>query len=153
VSRSKQLASDLAVSALVPFLALWIYEISNLVVLVTQGARVSLSVAGWIPLGVSGVSQGGLSPLTKVLQVVMATGLLLPLGTLFSREKLLIARTIVVSSVGVYLASGYWEILSLLTVVPMAVHTLVFVGGTSALSIILLTGSERLRHFRQQPPI
>jgi hypothetical protein len=153
VTRSKLLAADLAVSALMPILALWIYEVSNLVVLVIQGAGVSLSMVGWIPIGVSGVTHGGLSPLTKVLQVIMAAGLLLPLGAFFSRERLLVAETFAVSTIGVYLASSYWEALSLLTVVPLAVHALVFIAGTSALAIVLLTRSERLHHLRQQPDL
>jgi hypothetical protein len=101
VPRTRLLSVDLVVSVLVPFLAVWVYEISNLIVMAAQGASVSLSMAGWIPLGVVGVSQGGLSPLTKVLQVVVATSVLVPVWALFSRTRLLVAETFLLSTVGI----------------------------------------------------
>jgi hypothetical protein len=148
VYRSKLLPVDLTVSVLVPFLALWVYEIANLIALAAQGDGVSLSVAGLIPLGVAGVSQGALSPLTKILQVAMATSLILPLGAMFSKKGLIIAETVVLSTVGVYLASSYWEMLSLLTVVPMTLHTGIFIAGTCTLALVLARELDRPHHFR-----
>jgi hypothetical protein len=129
---------DLIASALVPLLAVWVYEVSNLVVLVAQGASVSISMTGWIPLGVAGVSQNGLSPLTKVFQIALATGLLVPIWALFSKARLLVAETFLLATLGVYLASAYWEMLSLLTVIPMAAHESLFVVGTGVITIVLL---------------
>ena len=132
------LATDLAASALVPLVTIWVYEISNVAVLAAQGAQVTLSTAGLLPLGVAGIVQSGLSPLTKVFQVVLAVGAILPLVVAFSRSKLLIAETFVLSSLGVYVASIYWEMLSLLTTVPIAVHTTIFISGTSGLTVVIL---------------
>lgn len=113
-----------------------------------QGASVSLSMAGWIPLGVAGVSQGALSPFTKIIQVAMATCLILPLGAMFSKKGLIIAESVVLSTVGIYLASSYWEMLSLLTVVPMALHTGIFIAGTCTLALVLARELDRLHHLR-----
>jgi hypothetical protein len=139
------------VSASVPFLAVWLYEVSNLIVLAGQGYGVSLSMAGWLPLGVAGVSSGGISLLTKGLQIIVAVGLILPLGFVFSRSRLLVAETFVVSTVGIYLASAYWELLSILTVVPVALHTGLFIAGTSVLVVVLLREVSWPRHVQNAP--
>jgi len=148
VYRFKLLPVDLTVSVLVPFLALWVYEISNLIALASQGDGVSLTLSGLIPLGVAGVSQGALSPLTKILQIAMATGLILPFGIIFSKKGLIIAETVILSTLGVYLASSYWEMLSLLTEVPMALHTGIFIAGTCAVVLVLARELDRPHHFR-----
>jgi hypothetical protein len=150
VSRSRSMPVDLIAAALVPFLTIWLYEIANWVVLAVQGARVSLSTVGWLPLGVAGVTSGGLSPLTKVFQIALAVGLLLPLWKLFSKARLWIADAFIISSVGIFLASAYWEMLSILTVLPMAIHTGIFIVGASATVFVLLHSSQvgRPRHVR-----
>ena len=146
--RSKLLLVDLAVAASMPLLALWVYEITNLAVLAAQGDEVTLSIAGWIPLGVAGVSQGGLLPLTKVLQMGLAAGLILPLRWLFARSGLRVAETFVLSTLGVYLASAYWEVLSLVTTVSMEVHSGIFIAGTAVLAFALLWAFDDSRSIR-----
>lgn len=129
---------DLFITALVPFFAIWLYEISNWIALVEQGYRASLTLAGWLPLGVAGTTTGSLSPLTKVIQVAVAIGILFPLGKLFSKIGLLIAETFILSTVGVYLASLYWESLFMLSVFPMVLHVGIFVAGACILQLLLL---------------
>lgn len=141
----KLVAADIAVSALVPILTVWVYEVSNLAVLAAQGVQATLNVGGFLPLGVAGVVQSGLSPLTKVAQVVLATAFILPFGLAFSRYRLQTAKTLVIASVGVFVASTYWEMLSLLSSVPMEVHTVIFIGGTCAITMLLLLGTDRPR--------
>jgi hypothetical protein len=140
VLRSKKIAADLVVTALVPLVAVWLYELSNMAVLSAQGASVSLTVAGWVPVGVAGVSSAAPSPLTKMAQILLSTGSLLPLTVLFSKAKLFLARAFLLSTAGAFLASTYWELLSLLTVVPMAVHLGIFLVATASISFALLKG-------------
>ena len=130
-------------SAGVPFLGLWVYELSNWIVLAPQGLSVTFSMAGWLPVGVAAVSSGGVSLLSKGLQVVIATSLLLPLCVLLSKKKLVTAKTLAVSTLGIYLASAYWEMLSALDTIPMAYHTFVFATGVSVASLAMLTITER----------
>jgi hypothetical protein len=148
VHQHRQVAFDFILSASVPFLALWIYEISNFAVLAAQGSSVSLSMNGLLPLGVAGVSSVGLSPLTKILQVALAIAFILPLGAAFSKQRLFISMASVLSSVGIYLASAYWEMLSLLSTIPMSVHVGVFIAGTSAIAVILLRSLSRPLQFQ-----
>ena len=136
--RLKRLVLDLSVAAVVPLLTVWLYEFSNLAVLAAQGERVSMTVAGWIPLGVGGVSQNALSPFTKLAQVLLATGLLLPLSVLFSKAKLALSKAFVLTMVGAFLASTYWELLSQLSMIPMTVHVSVYLVATATVSFALL---------------
>ena len=139
------MATDMVASASTPLLAVWLYEIANSIVLLVQGCTVTLSTAGLLPLGVAGVSSGGLSPFTKALQVLVAVIFMLPVGVFFSQKRLVIAETFVLSTVGIYLASAYWEMLSVLSGIPMVVHIGLFVAGADALTITLLwTLSSRL---------
>jgi hypothetical protein len=150
VQRFRTLFVDLGVSALVPLLALWGYELSNLIVMAAQGASVSFSLAGWIPLGVAGVSQNGMSPFTKVFQIALATGLLVPFWVVFSKARFSAAQIFLISMVGIYVASAYWEMLSLLTVIPMLAHETLFVAGTGAITLALLKKFASPAAFRQQ---
>jgi len=125
-------------AASVPFLAVWLYEGCNAAVLVMQGCSVSLSMAGWLPAGVSGVSSATLSPLTKILQMALSTGLLLPLWAFLSRKRFVVAEAAVISTLAIYLASGYWEMLSTLPGVSLGLHTAIFMAGAGAVSIFLL---------------
>ena len=150
VHRLKRVVIDLAASAAVPFLGIWAYEIANWIAMAAQGYPASLTVSGWLPLGVSAVSSGGISPLTKVIQVILAVAFLVPLGAVFGRARLPISRTLVVSMAGVFIASSYWEALSVADALPMAVHTAVFITGAGAMSFVTLWALDRRR---LRPPL
>ena len=147
MSRSKRLAVDLAVSAAVPFLAIWIYEGANWIAVAGQGHSVSLTVSGLLPLGVAAVSSGGISPLTKVFQLVIAVSFLVPFSLIFGRMKLLVSKSLVVSTAGVFIASSYWEMLSTASPTSATLHTIIFVGGAGAMSFITLWAVDRQRRF------
>lgn len=151
---TRPLAIDVTVSTSVPFLAVWLYEISNVIVLTAQGFSVSLSTDGLLPLGVAGVSSGEPSPFTKGLQIGFAIVMLLPAWFAFSKKRLIISESFVLSTVGVYLASAYWEMLSLVSAFPMMVHVGLFIAGTSAIALALHRGMSRdlqLRHGSSTP--
>jgi len=149
---SKKLLIEFAVTAVLPFLAVWVYEISNMIALMVEGGQVSLTVAGWIPVGVAGVSQSTLSPLTKGAQILLSIGLLLPLYALFSRSRFRVAKAFLLTFVGTFIASAYWELLSQLTFEPMTVHMGIFVMGTVAISFMLLSELALPRSLRSRLP-
>ena len=138
MSHSSRFFFDVGAAVCLPFVAIWLYEISNFAVLAAEGCTVSFTLAGWLPLGVTGVSAAAISPFTKVAQICMSVGLLLPLAAIFSKKGLVLARVTLVSAASVYIASAYWEFLSSLSALSMAAHTEIFVAGTSALSLVLL---------------
>lgn len=145
MSLSKRLAADLAASAALPFLAIWLYEGANWLAVEGQGYPVTLTVSGWLPLGVSVVSSGGISPLTKALQVVLAVSFLVPFGLLFGKAGLSVSKTLLVSMAGVFIASGYWEMLSAANTIPATVHTIIFAASASAMSFVTLWALDRPR--------
>jgi len=85
--------------------------------------------------------------LTKVLQVVLAIAFLVPFGSLFGRSKMLLSKTLVVSTAGVFIASAYWEMLSAADAVPVALHTIIFAAGASTISFVTLWAFDRSRKF------
>ena len=145
---SKRLIGDLAVTASLPFATVWLYEISNALVLSAQGESVSLAMSGLIPLGVAGVSQVLPSPLTKLAQVLLSAGLMIPLIFCLSRARLAIARAFAISMAGVFVVSIYWEWFSQLSDVPASVHTGVFLAGTAGVSFALLRTFSGPRYLR-----
>jgi len=136
--RPRDILLDVIASILVVLLALWVYEIANAIVLVCQGFSVSFNLMGPVPLGVAGSSIESLSPWTKILQVPIAMGLLLPAGVVLSKKELPAAKAFLIASLGIYLASVYWEALSSLSMVPMDIHTCLYLAGTGALTTVLL---------------
>jgi hypothetical protein len=129
---------DLVVSASIPLLTLWLYEASNWVALTGQGYSVSFTMVGLLPLGVAGASTGAILPITKVIQLALAIGPLILGAKLLSRARLRVSEALAISFIGVYVASSYWEMLSLLDVLPMIVHVCVYISGTGLFSVLLL---------------
>jgi hypothetical protein len=138
---------------MLPLVAIWLYEICNVLVLSVQGDTVSLTMNGWIPLGVAGVSTGVLSPLTKFAQVALATGTMIPLVACLTRARLAVSRALSISLIGVFVASTYWEFLSQLKSVPMSLHIGIFLGVTASISFGLLRGLSGAWHLRARFPI
>ena len=145
MSISRRLAADLAASAAVPFLAIWVYEVANWIAMACQGYPATLTVSGWLPIGVSAVSSAGVSPWTKALQVVLAISFLVPLGSLFGRARLSVSKALVVSTAGVFIASSYWEMLSAANPVPATLHTVMFAAGAGTMSFVTLWAFDRTR--------
>ena len=145
MSLSKRLALDLAAATAVPFLSIWAYEGANWIAMSIQGYPVSLTVSGGLPLGVAAVTSGGISILTKGLQVALAISLLVPFGLMFGKMKLFVSRTLVVSMAGVFIASSYWEMLSAGNAGLAEVHTVTFIASASAMSLVTLWAFDRSR--------
>ena len=144
---------ELAIVAALPFLAVWVYEVSNMIALSIQGDQVSLTVAGWVPVGVAGVSQGALSPVTKVAQVLLCTSLLALPFSLLARARFLVAKSFVLTTIAAFAASTYWELLSQLTVLSMAAHTAIFLAGTVTVSYLLIREFMVPRSMKARLPV
>jgi hypothetical protein len=95
-------------------------------------------VVGILPLGVAGASTRAILPITKVIQLTLAMGPLVLGAKFLSRARLRVSEALAISFIGVYVASSYWEMLSLLNVLPMIVQVGVYISGTALLSVLLL---------------
>lgn len=123
---------DACVGAAIVYLAVWIYEVSNFVVLSAAGTQASMAFVGILPVGVSAVNPDTqLLALAKPLQVLICGAVML--GALYSvRSKGLPISTLVASaSLSIYLASSYWEMLSLVGSSSYLVH----MGGFTLLAL------------------
>lgn len=138
MARARLLVLDLAASIAVLLGGVWAYELSNWVSLSAQGYYASVNFSGVLPTGVVAVSTLAPSPLTKLAQVALAASLFVPAAVGLARARLVVARAFAIATVGVIMASFYWEMLSSLTSVPLPVHEAVFFALTGAMAIPLL---------------
>jgi hypothetical protein len=131
---------DACIGAAMVYLAVWIYELSNLVVLSAVGTQASMAFVGILPVGVSAVNPDTqLLALAKPLQVLLCAAVMF--GLLYSiRSKGLPISTMLASAtLSVYLASSYWEMLSLVGSSSYLVH----VGGFTVLALAVQVGLSR----------
>ncbi len=128
------------------YLSLWIYELSNYVVMAASGYQGSLIVQGVIPAGFVAVGQGS-SPfiLAKPLQVLMATGSVLPLYIGLRRTRFQLSLLASASILAIYLSSFYWELLSLVGPLPLLFHETLFTVITVTALTIFTRADSRLK--------
>jgi len=122
------------------YLAVWIYEISNLVVLSAVGTQASMAFIGILPVGVSAVNPDSqMLAVAKPLQVLMCGAIML--GLLYSiRSKGLPISTMLASAtLSIYLASSYWEMLSLVGSSSYLIH----LSGFTFLALATQMGLSR----------
>lgn len=113
---------DILLSLMALYFSVWLYEIGNWVSLVVVGANPSLAWSGILPIGVVALStHSGLLD-AKLLQVGISVATIFALWMLTNRRGLPITSLTLAGSMGVYLASVYWEMLSLTSFVPMYIH-------------------------------
>ncbi len=134
---------DVASAVLLLYGAIWIYELSNYAVLAMVGSEVSLSLQGIFPAAVSGVvANGSYLAVAKPFQVLLAMLGLGPVALLLKRHTLPFTEVAVVSCFSVFLASFYWEFLSLIGPLSQTLHMTIFsiLIGTIQLTILKARG-------------
>ncbi len=127
---------DVALLPVLLFLSVWIYELSNYAVMTLGGYQGTLIVQGVLPAGLVAVGQGS-APFVfaKPLQVLMATGLVLPLYLGLRRTRMHLSLLASASIMAIYLSSFYWELLSLVGPLPLPIHETLF----TVISVLALT--------------
>ncbi len=126
---------DLALLPVLFYLSVWIYELSNCAAMAVSGYQGTLVVQGVLPIGFVAVGQGSTFTLAKPLQVLMATGFVLPLYLGLRRTRMHLSLLACASIMAIYLSSFYWELLSLVGPLPLPFHEILF----TVLSVIALT--------------
>jgi len=133
-------AVDVCIAAAMVYFAVWIYEISNLIVLSAIGSQASISFVGILPVGVSAVNPDSqLLAIAKPVQVLVCGAIMF--GLLYSiRSKTLPISTMLASAtLSIYLASSYWEMLSLVGSSSYLIH----LSGFTALALATQVGLSR----------
>ena len=148
---SRRVLLDLALAALVLYASFWVYEFGNLSSLALSGARVSLDVSGFLPLGTIATSadHAGLPPiLVKTIQVALSVSPMLLIANLARRGRLVILEGAAICVVSLFVASLYWESLSLLSRISMTEHELLYF----ALAVGLEAGLMRAMKYSPAMP-
>lgn len=119
---------DVCLSLLLFYLGVWLYELGNFMALALSGMTPSLNFAGALPLGVSAVFPG-MSQLVfvKPLQVLLSSIAALSILYVVKGKGLLISQLTTLTLLSLYLASFYWEFLSLVGPLPLALHEVFYI--------------------------
>jgi hypothetical protein len=131
---------DVGIAASLVYLAIGIYEISNLLVLSAVGTQASMAFIGILPVGVSAVNTDSqMLAIAKPLQVLTCGTIMF--GVLYSiRSKGLPISTMLASAtLSIYLASSYWEMLSLVGSSSYLIH----ISGFTVLALATQMGLSR----------
>ncbi|MGD0477315.1 MAG: hypothetical protein ABSB29_04000 [Nitrososphaerales archaeon] len=136
---------DLVASAVALYLSVWVYEIGNWVSLTISGAKATILMAGALPEGVVGLSTNGTGfGSAKLLQVILCSALAFSVLLLLRKRKLPLTRITIISIMSLYIASIYWEILSLTTFAPILPHEAIYVCLSVLTAGVLLMAFSRL---------
>lgn len=132
---------DLLAAGGLLYCASWIYELGNLVTLSLFASQATLVMVGPVPIAVTAVSAGTSVPLlVKPLQVGLTSGAMFALFWAVRARKLPISEAVSITMVAIFLASGYWEMLSLLSSLSYGIHLAIF----SALALGARVGLSRI---------
>ena len=135
LSRAARLA-DVAVSVMAVYLSVWFYEIANWVAFAAAGANVTFSWAGFLPSGVASVTTVGSGFLyAKLAQVGLCLSLSVAAFLSLRGRGLPLTKVTLAGLMGIYAASVYWEMLSLASFMPFAVHEVAYIGLSAATAI------------------
>ena len=133
-------AVDVLIAATLVYGAVWIYEASNFIVLSAVGTQASMAFVGILPVGVSAVNPDPqILALAKPLQVLICGAVMVGLVYLVRSKGLPISTTLASATLSIYVASSYWELLSLVGPSSYLVH----VGGFTILALATQVGVSR----------
>ena len=125
-------AADVCVAAALVYFAVWIYELSNLAVLSAVGSQASMGFLGVLPVGVSSVNPDTqLLMIAKPIQVLICGAVMFGLLYAVRSKGLAVSTMLASATLSVYLASSYWEMLSLVGSSSYLMH----LGGFTALAL------------------
>jgi hypothetical protein len=141
LSTSRRRILDICIGSTLVYFAICIYELGNFVVLSTVATQASISFVGILPIGVSAVtSDQQLLPLAKPLQVLVCSGLMFMILRAVRSKSLPVSTILATATLSIYLASSYWEVLSLVGPISYEVHMGIF----TSLALATQLGLSRL---------
>ena len=118
---------DICIGLAMVYFAIWLYELSNFLVLSSVATQASISIVGILPIGVSAVAANGqLLLLAKPLQVLICAGIMYLMMRAIRSKSLPISTTLASATLSIYLASSYWEVLSLVGPTSYLIHLGIF---------------------------
>jgi len=118
---------DVFIGAAIVYFAIWVYELGNLLVLSSAGSQASMSFVGILPVGVTAVSSGQqLLAIAKPLQVLVCSGVMFMMLLAIRSRGLPVSAAVASATLSIYLASSYWEVLSVIGATSYWTHVGIF---------------------------
>jgi hypothetical protein len=143
---SRRGVADLLLSLLFLYASFWIYELSNYAAFSIVGLSATISLAGALPSGVASVSSAGQQlMLVKPIQVGLSCGAAGSIYYVARRSGATISSLAAAVSLSVFAASFYWEFLSLVGPLPLALHEGVYALLTLGGLAVMLRADPRLK--------
>lgn len=128
----RRLVLDIPVAIFMLYAGVCIYELGNYIALSAVGSQASLVFSGVLPIGVSAsISNSGLLVLAKPAQIGLSTLAMVGLFFLVRSKGLRASSYVGLTTISIYLASAYWELLPTLGGFSYETHLAIF----SALAI------------------
>jgi len=130
---------DAAASLLALYLSIWLYEVGNWVSLSAEGAKVTFLLSGVLPVGVMGVGAGGTGfPLAKLAQVALCSTATLLAAWVARSKGFRLAGATLLGITGMNIASVYWEMLWMMSFIPVAFNEAIYLAMSAAIAWALL---------------
>jgi len=136
---------DLAFAVVLLYVSYWVYELSNFIAYSLAGLSPTISVAGFLPAGISAVvGQGTL--LVKIFQVFIACTVPIAVLLVARVARLPAVALASITILSIFIASFYWEFLSSAKDAPLDLHTIAFaaVAAISQYTIVKVTKASHL---------
>ncbi len=125
--------------------AIFLYEFGNYLAFLIAGYGVTVSFVGLWPMGVSVVPGGAVAaPWVKLLQVAFCITIVAASERAIRRFSLTLTKLAMVATLGMFVASLQWELLSQIALVGGAGHAALFVA------IALITSGSLVGLFRDE---
>jgi len=138
---SRKQLLDVSTSVALLYAAVWVYELANFASLSLLGSQASLVFSGVLPIGVSAsVPNTNLLIFAKPAQIAFSTLAMLVLLSLVRSWGLRLSSSVSVTTISIYVASAYWELLSSVGSISYGAHLAIF----SALAIGAQVGFSKL---------
>jgi hypothetical protein len=136
---SAKRALDFACAGLILYSSLWIYELSNYVAYLMAGLGPSLILNGPFPSGVASVVGGGQDiVLLKPVQTIISCAGVGILYVIARKSGATTSAASAITSMSVFAASLYWELLPVVGFLSYYLHFAIFMGLVTCIEFGLI---------------
>ncbi|MDA4118808.1 MAG: hypothetical protein OK455_10765 [Thaumarchaeota archaeon] len=132
---------DLLLAVLVLYASFWVYEIGNYLSLMLSGGNAALDVSGILPVGTTAVSTSHTwmpTALAKMIQVAFSVSLMLLVARRARRMHFSVLEGAAICVISLFGASLYWESLTLVSMLSLEAHEILYIAATVAVQFGLM---------------
>ncbi len=138
---SRHALVDVVLSVVSLYGSFWIYELGNYTSLALSGSSASLTIMGVLPVGTVAFSTSNYwmpTLLAKAFQIALTAALMLLVARMARSMDLVLLEGAAICVLSIFVASAYWESLTLVSKLSLGAHELLFVAVSVALQVGLM---------------